>query len=57
VFEQLFGVRQIFKQVNRAIGESSEMLEILDEQHEILDRSDSKLHVKSGRVEFVNVKF
>jgi len=57
VFEQLFGVRQIFKQVNRAIGESSEMLEILDEQHEILDHSDTKLHVESGRVEFVNVKF
>jgi ATP-binding cassette, subfamily B, bacterial len=57
VFEQLFGVRQIFKQVNRAIGESSEMLEILDEQHEILDHSDAKLYVESGRVEFVNVKF
>lgn len=57
MFEQLFGVRQIFKQVNRAIGESSEMLEILDEQHEILDHSDTKLHVESGRVEFVNVKF
>ncbi len=57
VFEQLFSVRQIFKQVNRAIGESSEMLEILDEQHEIVDRSATKLHVESGRVEFSNVQF
>jgi len=43
--------------MNRAIGESAEMLEILDEGHEILDRSEMKLHVDAGKVEFVNVGF
>lgn len=57
VFEQLFGVRQILKEINRAIGESAEMLEILDTPHEIVDHSDAVLHVSAGKVEFVNVKF
>ncbi|MEI6673295.1 MAG: hypothetical protein WCL02_08565 [bacterium] len=57
VFEQLFNVRQIFKQINRAIGESSEMLEILDEPHEIIDITDKKLQVEAGRVEFSHINF
>lgn len=57
LIEQLFNIRQILKQMNRAIGESAEMLEILDEEHEIFDRSATKLQVTAGRVEFVNVGF
>jgi len=57
VFEQLFNIRQILKQLNRAIGESAEMLEILDESHEILDHSDIALHVDAGKIEFKNVTF
>lgn len=57
VFEQLFNVRQIFKQINRAIGESSEMLEILDEAHEIIDTTDVELHVEAGKVEFSHINF
>lgn len=57
VFEQLFNIRQILKQINRAIGESAEMLEILDEPHEIIDHSDKQLHVDAGKIEFNNVQF
>jgi len=57
VFEQLFNIRNILKQMNRSIGESAEMLEILDAQHEIIDHSDALLDISSGKVEFVNVNF
>lgn len=57
VFEQLFNVRQVLKQVNRVIGESSEMLEILDEAHEIVDHSDALLQVEAGKVEFTDLSF
>ena len=57
VIEQLFGIRNILKQLNRAIGESAEMLTILDEPHEIVDYSDKKLAVEAGKVEFINIKF
>ncbi len=57
VFDQLFNIRHILKQLNRAIGESSEMLEILDEEHEILDHSSTALQVSAGKVEFDQVQF
>lgn len=57
LFDQLFNIRNILKQMNRAIGESSEMLAILDEPHEIVDHSDAALNVEAGRVEFVNIHF
>lgn len=57
VFEQLFNIRQILKQINRAIWESAEMLEILDEPHEIIDNSDTVLQVSAGKVEFDTVQF
>ena len=57
VFEQLFNIRNVLKQLNRAIGESAEMLEILDEPHEIVDYSDQALMVESGKIEFENVQF
>jgi len=43
--------------MNRAIGESAEMLEILDAPHEIVDHTNAKLHVSAGRVEFTNIQF
>jgi len=57
VFEQLFNVRNIFKQINRAIGESAEMLEILDQPHEIIDHANKLLQVSAGKVEFSHVQF
>jgi len=43
--------------MNRAIGESAEMLAILDEPHEIVDHSEHELQVQAGRVEFTNIHF
>ena len=43
--------------MNRAIGESAEMLEILDEPHEIIDHSDKTLNVTAGKVEFAHITF
>lgn len=57
VFEQLFNIRQVLKQLNRAIGESAEMLEIFDEPHEIQDHSDKFLDVSAGKVAFENIQF
>ena len=57
VIEQLFNVRNILKHLNRAIGESAEMLEILDEPHEIQDKSSESLVISSWRIELDNVQF
>ena len=57
IFDELFNIRQILKQINRAIGESAEMLEILDESHEIVDYSDTRLDVSAGKVEFEHIQF
>lgn len=57
IFDELFNIRHILKQLNRAIGESAEMLEILDMPHEIVDHSDKLLSVPAGKVEFENVTF
>ena len=57
VFEHLFAIRNVLKQLNRAIGESAEMLEILDAPHEIQNHSDKELAVHAGKVEFTNLTF
>lgn len=57
VFEHLYSIRSILKQLNRAIGESAEMLEILDEPHEIVDHTDRQLTVDAGKVEFSDIRF
>lgn len=57
VFEQLYSIRSILKQLNRAIGESAEMLEILDEPHEIKDHTKSVLNISAGKIEFNAIKF
>lgn len=57
VFEQLFQVRNVLKMINKAIGESAEMLTILDQPHEIVDNSTTALEVGAGKVEFTNIHF
>lgn len=39
------------------IGESAEMLAILQEPHEIVDHSDTKLQVVAGKIVFEKVQF
>lgn len=43
--------------MNRALWESTEMLQILITPHEIIDYSDKKLKVKSWKIEFENINF
>lgn len=57
VFDQLFDVRQVLKKFNRVIGESAEMLEILDTPHEIIDHTDKELVVHTGKIEYNEVDF
>ena len=57
VFEQLFNIRNVLKNLNRAFGHATEMIEMLDEPHEIADRSSKKIQVKSGKIEFKDVSF
>jgi len=58
VFRQFFMIGNVFKRLYRAIGESTEMLDILDEPHEVTDKIDSwKLKVENWKIEFKNVGF
>jgi len=57
LFDQLSNVRNMLKQLNRSVGESAEMLEILDQPHEIVDHTDKQLHISAGKIEFTNVTF
>ncbi|HBB03636.1 TPA: hypothetical protein DCZ39_01870 [Patescibacteria group bacterium] len=57
IFEQLSSLRHIMRGTNKTIGESIEMIEILDEAHEIQDHTDKNLEVHSGKIEFNTVRF
>lgn len=57
LFDQLWSIGNIFRHMYRAFSESAEMLEILDEPHEVQDHSHHKLNVESGRIEFVDIRF
>ena len=50
-------VRYILRSMSKTLWESTEMLEILNTPHEIIDYSDKKLKILSWRVDFENVKF
>ena len=57
ITNQLSNVRHILKSMSRALGESTEMLEILETPHEIVDLTDKKLKISSGKIAFENVCF
>ena len=57
IVNQLSSIRHILKSMNRALWESTEMLQILMTPHEIIDYSDKKLKVKSWKIEFENINF
>lgn len=57
ISNQLSSVRQILKQLNRTLWESTEMLEILNTPHEIQDKTNKKLKIWDWRIDFENVKF
>ncbi len=57
IFDQMFTLWYLFKRLNRSVWESIEMLDILDEGHEIVDKTQEKLKVKNWKIEFKNVYF
>jgi len=57
IANQLSNVRHILKSMSRALWESTEMLEILNTPHEIIDNTDQKLAITSGKINFENVVF
>lgn len=50
-------VGNVFRHLYKSFGESAEMIEILDEPHEIIDHSTEILEVGAGKIEFKNVEF
>lgn len=57
IADQLSNVRFILKSMSSTLGESTEMLEILNTPHEILDHTDKKLKIWSWKIDFDNVTF
>ncbi len=57
LFDQMSWLDNIFKRLNKSVGDSAEMLEILETPHEIQDKTDKKLNIKDGKVEFNHVDF
>ncbi len=56
--DQMWNLGNVFKRWNRTIGESSEMLEIMQTPHEIKDIEwAKKLIAKNGSIEFNDVHF
>jgi len=53
----LSSVERIFKNLNRVLWESAEMLAILKTPHEIQDKTNKKLKIKEWKIEFQNVDF
>ena len=50
-------VRYILRSMSRALWESTEMLEILNTPHEIIDNTDKELAISSGKINFEKVVF
>lgn len=58
LFSQMMFLWNVFKRFNRVIGESSEMLEILETPHDIIDVADAQsLSVQQWEIVFSHVKF
>ncbi len=51
-------IPNIFRQVNKAFGESAEMVSILDEQISVTDKEGAQaIAIKHGRIDFDNISF
>lgn len=57
IADQLSNVRYILRSMSRALWESTEMLEILNTPHEIMDNTDKELAISSGKINFEKVVF
>lgn len=54
----LWNFNNIFKHINRSLGDAREMTEILDLPDDVVDEKDAtKLHISSGEINFSDVSF
>lgn len=57
LFEQIWNIGNVFRHLYESFSSAAEMIEILDEPHEVIDNTNTKLKVKNGKIEFKNVTF
>ena len=57
VARELWNMNSIMRNYNRIIGDAHEMVEILHTPTSLVDRSDKKLHVNRGVIDFDTVTF
>lgn len=58
MFHQLWNFGRNIRDIYESLADAEEMIEILEEKHEIVDNPDAKiLRVKDGKVEFRSIKF
>lgn len=50
-------IGNVFRHLYKSFSESAEMLEILDEPHEVIDHSSAILEVEAGQIKFEQVQF
>lgn len=57
IMDQMRSIWNVFRHFYQSIGESAEMLEILDTPHEIIDHTQNSLKVTDARIDFHQVDF
>ncbi|MFA5747802.1 MAG: ABC transporter ATP-binding protein [Candidatus Absconditabacterales bacterium] len=57
LMDQLWNIGNVFRYVYQSFSESAEMIEILDEPHEVVDKTTSEINVSQGKIDFQNVDF
>lgn len=57
LFDELRNIGNVFRHLYESFSEAAEMLEVLDEPHEVTDHSHKNIKVESGKIEFKNVTF
>jgi len=57
LFEELRSIGNVFRHLYESFSEAAEMLEVLDEPHEVIDHSHKSIKVESGKIEFKQVTF
>jgi ABC-type multidrug transport system fused ATPase/permease subunit len=57
LFDELRSIGNVFRHLYESFSEAAEMLEVLDEPHEVVDHSQKQIKVDSGKIEFRHVTF
>jgi len=57
IMDQMWSISNVFRHLYKSFGEMSEMMEILDQEHEVKDLTTDKLKVESWKIEIDNINF